>query len=182
MFAIRFIAAAPTMALCLALSLPALAEQKVRKTVAGPALALDGDTIVIAGHDRRIRLFGIDAPEMRDWPAGQRSRDVLDGLIGRNARLILTPGRSDIAELSGDAGAAACAITDDDGHGRDVAICWPGGKALDPNDPEAIAASLNARMLAACAAATYRIFLDWPADDVTRAFLAAEARCGGDWR
>ncbi len=45
-----------TIALCL-LTGPALAD------VAGPAKAIDGDTLEI--HDQRIRLHGIDAPESR---------------------------------------------------------------------------------------------------------------------
>jgi endonuclease YncB( thermonuclease family) len=53
------------LALVLILAEPASAED-----VAGPVRVIDGDTVEIGG--RRIHLFGIDAPEMKqtcEWPA-----------------------------------------------------------------------------------------------------------------
>lgn len=49
------------------------------QVLAGPAVALDGDTILVAGE--RVRLWGIDAPEMRDWPWGAHSRAALDRIV-----------------------------------------------------------------------------------------------------
>jgi endonuclease YncB( thermonuclease family) len=63
-----------------------------QSTVSGRAAAIDGDTIVVGLS--RIRLWGIDAPEMRQtcpsngimifgnrWPAGQASQEFLKGLL-----------------------------------------------------------------------------------------------------
>lgn len=53
----------------------------------GAVMALDGDTLQRldeAGRatGRRIRLAGVDAPEMREVPAGPRARAALDELVG----------------------------------------------------------------------------------------------------
>ncbi|CAA6603873.1 Succinoglycan biosynthesis protein ExoI (fragment) [Rhodospirillaceae bacterium LM-1] len=69
----------------LALSHPASAE-----TLVGVPVVIDGDTIEVA--NKRIRLFGIDAPEKRqfclseqgDWPCGQvATRELTQHLSGR---------------------------------------------------------------------------------------------------
>ncbi|MEL6426822.1 MAG: thermonuclease family protein [Pseudomonadota bacterium] len=44
------------------------------------ARVIDGDTITFKQFDLRIRLFGIDAPEM-DEPGGEAARDFLKSLI-----------------------------------------------------------------------------------------------------
>jgi endonuclease YncB( thermonuclease family) len=47
----------------------------------GKAWAVDGDTLnvtVKGAGDVRVRLWGVDAPEMKNWPFGQRSRAGLD--------------------------------------------------------------------------------------------------------
>lgn len=49
---------------------------KTPKVIAGPALPLDGDTLLIG--DVKIRLWGIDAPEMSNWPWGAFARAELD--------------------------------------------------------------------------------------------------------
>lgn len=78
--------------------------------IEGPALVLDGDTIRIG--DQRIRLFGIDAPEMSVWPRGPQARAALDGLIGgqpmrfvqrdtdRYSRAVAVCGTNAIADVS----------------------------------------------------------------------------------
>lgn len=55
---------------------------------AGPARVHDGDTLTVAGE--RVRLLGIDAPELKqvcrraneDYPCGQASRQALTDMIG----------------------------------------------------------------------------------------------------
>lgn len=57
--------------------------------VAGPAFAVDGDTLEVAG--RRVRLAGIDAPELRQtcgapaqqWPCGAAARTALEAAVER---------------------------------------------------------------------------------------------------
>ncbi len=60
------------------------------KIIDGEGFAVDGDTIVLLVDGRRygeVRLFGIDAPEMRsrmskeETQAGLRARDALDRLL-----------------------------------------------------------------------------------------------------
>ena len=66
-----------TITLCL-LATPALAE------VTGPARVIDGDTLEIQGQ--RIRLHGIDAPEIKqtcwddrgEFPCGQHAKFMLE--------------------------------------------------------------------------------------------------------
>lgn len=149
------------LATCLALACPIAAEAR-ETTVTGRAMALDGDTLVIAGHPNRIRLHAIDTPEMGDWPAGPDARRALDRMIGTGAEAEVT-----------------CLVTGTDRHKRDVGICWTSYPAVTPSltDPEALDQSLNARLLAACHAVTYRTFLAWPPDAITTAFLAAERSC-----
>ncbi|WP_119167122.1 thermonuclease family protein [Algihabitans albus] len=67
-------------------TVPALAEEAALEVAAEPtivegeAIALDGDTVVLEG--RRLRLWGIDAPEMSD-PRGPVGRAALDALLRR---------------------------------------------------------------------------------------------------
>jgi endonuclease YncB( thermonuclease family) len=59
-------------------ALPVLAAE-LPKQVSGPALVIDGDGLKIG--EGEIRLFGIDAPEMRGGAEGHRSRTALEKLI-----------------------------------------------------------------------------------------------------
>ena len=45
-----------------------------RRTLSGPAWVIDGDTIII--QKTKIRLFGIDAPEL-DQPYGKKSKSAM---------------------------------------------------------------------------------------------------------
>ena len=55
--------------------------------IKGKALALDGDTLLLTkadGSKVKIRLWAIDAPEMKVWPWGPRARAYLDSVIEAN--------------------------------------------------------------------------------------------------
>ena len=69
----------PILAALLLLSAPAGAQDEIR--------VIDGDTFEMAGET--IRLWGIDAPELRDACQGQATgriaRDALENLVARQA-------------------------------------------------------------------------------------------------
>lgn len=77
------------------------------EVVRGHARALDGDTLMIG--ETRVRLFGVDAPEMTD-PRGPVSRGQLDELI--------------------DGRQVSCTPTGAKSHGRPVARCNVAGRDL----------------------------------------------------
>ncbi len=85
--------------------------------LAGRASVIDGDTIEI--HGKRIRLFGIDAPE-----AGQtcRNGDNSEYRCGQKAALVL--------EARIGAGVVSCERKDTDLYGRTVATCRAFGEDL----------------------------------------------------
>lgn len=70
----------------------------VETDVAGPAFAIDGDTLEVAG--RRVRLAGIDAPELQQscgalnqqWPCGADARAALEMAVQRG--LVRCTGRA----------------------------------------------------------------------------------------
>lgn len=85
--------------------------------VSGKARASDGDSLRLG--DARIRLLGLDAPELaqdcdgadgRPWPCGRVARDRLAALLS--------------------AGAVQCRPEDTDQYGRLLAICTVGGSDL----------------------------------------------------
>ena len=98
--------------LALLVSTPAVAQ-----SVSGAAHIVDGDTLVIS--ETKIRLFGIDAPELdqnctlegQSWECGASSKDQLEGL---------TAGQT-----------VSCRGTEADDHGRLLAICYAGGLELN---------------------------------------------------
>jgi endonuclease YncB( thermonuclease family) len=92
------------------------------------ATALDGDTIVVGG--KRLRLWGIDAPEMDD-PRGPVSRAAIDGLLRQ--------------------GPVDCTIVDKAKSKRPVARCSVPG----PGGPQ----DLGEAQLAAGMAFVYRTFV-----------------------
>ncbi len=75
----------------------------------GPATVIDGNTVEVAGQ--RLRLFGIDAPDL-DQTCVLRSRRAKCGVIARAALMDLTAG----AELG-------CEILGRDDAGRRLASC-----------------------------------------------------------
>ncbi|MEX0815078.1 MAG: thermonuclease family protein [Dongiaceae bacterium] len=82
-------------------------QEAAPETIAGPAVALYGDTLLIEG--RRLRLFGALSPEMATRE-GPFARAALDDLIG--------------------GAAVACAPVDRERYGRAVALCTTGGRDL----------------------------------------------------
>lgn len=86
-------------------------------TLVGSAIIIDGDTVEVA--HQRIRLFGIDAPEVsqmceRDgqkWPCGQASAERLKALIG-NEHVV-------------------CRGNEKDQYGRLLAVCTLAGVDLN---------------------------------------------------
>jgi len=86
------------------------------QAVAGIASVIDGDTIEI--HGRRIRLWGIDAPESaqrckiagKPWRCGQKAALALWDQIKNQT--------------------VSCAHRDTDRYGRMVAVCTVGGRDI----------------------------------------------------
>ena len=86
------------------------------ETLEGQAFAVDGDTLDIAGT--RVRLTGIDAPELRQecqragrpWACGEAARGVLQAAVR--------------------AGPVSCAASKRDKYGRPVGLCRAGGVDL----------------------------------------------------
>lgn len=117
---------------------PALAA-----TLSGSAIVIDGDTLEITG--KRVRLFGIDAPESTQtcdrqgelWACGKASADQLRGLIGNS-------------EL-------ACSGNEVDAYGRLLAVCMIAG------------VNLNQTLVAQGWATAFRRYSDDYVADETRA-------------
>ena len=76
------------MRFAVAFALSLVAVSAAAAPVSGPATVIDGDTLEIDG--RRIRLFGIDAPELSQtcdrggeaWACGSAAADELRAMIG----------------------------------------------------------------------------------------------------
>jgi endonuclease YncB( thermonuclease family) len=92
---------------------PAISSQ----AIIGQASVIDGDTIEI--HGKRIRLFGIDAPESgqsctaqaKAYPCGQQAALVLADKVQRHV--------------------VECRPKDQDQYGRPVAVCFVGGADIN---------------------------------------------------
>jgi len=52
------------------------AEEAGQRTITGTAQVLDTDTLLVG--DREVRLYGISAPRLADWPWGPFARAALD--------------------------------------------------------------------------------------------------------
>lgn len=78
----------PMKAALLSLALLSSATPATAEIVSGPGHVIDGDTLQVEG--RRVRLFGIDAPELSQtcdrsgerWACGEASAEQLRSLIG----------------------------------------------------------------------------------------------------
>ncbi len=81
-----------------------------------PQSVIDGDTIVLEG--KRIRLFGIDAPE-KSQPCQVQEAAVACGIIARNALIGFVVGAT-----------VRCDREDVDRYGRDVSRCYAEGYDL----------------------------------------------------
>lgn len=127
--------------------------------ISGTAWALDGDTVMVETGDgtKKIRLWGIDAPEIRS-PDGWRARAALDKIL-RNAGAAVT-----------------CRTIDKDKYERFVAICRS----------EAGKTDIGLAMIEAGWAIEYRIYsrrLDrsvWAFYEVAE--MAAQSTRRGRWR
>jgi endonuclease YncB( thermonuclease family) len=94
-----------------------LAATSAEARPTGPAIVIDGDTIDVAGE--RVRLFGIDAPELgqtctanaRRWRCGQQAATALAKKIGTRS--------------------VSCAGKGHDQYGRTLAVCRVGRTNLN---------------------------------------------------
>lgn len=81
-------------------------------SITGHARVIDGDTLEVAGT--RVRIFGIDAPEIGQrcgsWSCGWAAKMAMERLVG--------------------SGSVSCTPMDRDRYGRTVAKCWAGGVDL----------------------------------------------------
>jgi len=86
--------------------------------ITGPAYAIDGDTIALGGM--RIRLFGIDAPELGQTCGGHR----------RSAWPCGRWAAAHLARLVADGG-VVCHARGHDSYGRVLAVCTAGGREIN---------------------------------------------------
>jgi endonuclease YncB( thermonuclease family) len=87
------------------------------EAIAGAVRVVDGDSLEIG--EARIRLFGIDAPELRQLCRDAKGSDVTCGLAARDALTRLIGGRD-----------VSCAPAEAPSYDRIVAICTVGGQDL----------------------------------------------------
>lgn len=85
-------------------------DLEIGTVLTGRAVALDGDTLLVG--DERVRLFGIDAPEMSEQD-GWFARAALDKLLADAQHQV------------------QCVVLDEDRYGRPVAQCMAEGDLGD---------------------------------------------------
>ncbi|WP_338053579.1 thermonuclease family protein [Pseudorhodobacter ferrugineus] len=120
-------------------------------TLSGQARVVDGDSLVVAGE--RVRLFGIDAPELkqrcdvsgRNWACGAWSKETLAKIVGQ--------------------GVLRCEALERDRYGRMVARCMVSGR------------DVSAQMVLAGAATAYLRY----SRDYTGAEAQAKREARGLW-
>lgn len=100
--------------LTLAIALAWFRAEEVALT--GATRIVDGDTLVVAG--RRVRLAGMDAPEM-DQVCLRAGQDYSCGIVARDALRALLAGRE-----------PSCVIKGRDRYGRDLGRCSVAGADL----------------------------------------------------
>ncbi len=111
-----------------AAALVALVAFPAHADVSGPACVTDGDTLVVNGKRERtrcvggthVRLFGIDAPELKQRCKHPSGRDFLCGRAAASFLLEHVRGRT-----------VECRGNSEDRYGRLIAICFIGGKDLN---------------------------------------------------
>lgn len=86
--------------------------------IAGDAIVIDGDTLEIAG--RRIRLEGIDAPEMAQSCQTGDGSPWRCGLAAQKRLMVMTRGQ-----------AVACDAAGSDAYGRTLAVCFVEGEDIN---------------------------------------------------
>jgi len=101
-------------------ALIALTMATSRADLYGGAKVVDGDTLVVGGQ--RVRLFGIDAPELDqkcDWP----KKKIECGKISRSALLDLVAGVKGVS----------CKTRGRSQDGRWIAVCYADGYDMGRN-------------------------------------------------
>lgn len=85
----------------------------VPSVVSGAAHVVDGDTLVVNGHDR-IRLYGVDAPESKQLCTDSQKREYACGVAAKDALA---------KRVAAAGGKVRCAVRERDQYGRLVAAC-----------------------------------------------------------
>ncbi len=106
-----------TALILLFVGLVAVRLEKPQEAMSGRARIVDGDTLMLDG--KRVRLAGIDAPELRQicerdgqgWPCGTEAKRYLSGLIGDAI--------------------TTCEADGSDKYGRLLAVCTIGNRDLN---------------------------------------------------
>jgi endonuclease YncB( thermonuclease family) len=121
--------------------------------LSGPARVLDGDTIWIG--ETKIRLHGIDAPEMKQTCLTKKSQVQYCGQLAKQSLQAMVSSQE-----------VRCEGDDRDRYGRLIAVCYVGPF------------NINERMVADGWALAYRQY----SKDYVRAEEFAKARNEGMWR
>ncbi len=109
-----------TSALRTVVVLVALLPTIAQADVTGQARVIDGDTLEVTGQ--RIRLYGIDAPELAQTCWDQNG-EYPCGRIARAAALDLIAGEDTVT----------CETRGKDRYGRWLAVCFAGGFSINRN-------------------------------------------------
>lgn len=94
------------------------AYSPVEPVIAGDAIVIDGDTLEIGG--RRIRLEGIDAPEMAQSCRTSSGSPWRCGLTAQHKLIEITRGQT-----------VACDVAGTDKYGRTLAVCFVEGEDIN---------------------------------------------------